>query len=127
MKKLLIYSWLPMLFAAMATFSLTACSDDEEEDLTNYYNLLESIYANASNGNGTNNNYNTVECEVCDGTGDCPGSNCDNGYCFRCDGLGYTYYGSYKHQCMYCRAGKCTVCSGRDRCPTCAGKGYVTK
>ncbi len=31
MKKLLIYSWLPMLLAAMATFSFTACSDDDDE------------------------------------------------------------------------------------------------
>ena len=31
MKKLLIYSWLPMLLAAMAAFSFTACSDDDDE------------------------------------------------------------------------------------------------
>ena len=32
MRKLLIYNWLPMLFAAMATFSFTACSSDTELD-----------------------------------------------------------------------------------------------
>ena len=32
MKKLFIYSWLPMLFAAMATFSFTACGGSDGDD-----------------------------------------------------------------------------------------------
>ncbi|MBQ8271217.1 MAG: hypothetical protein IJZ22_08475 [Bacteroidaceae bacterium] len=42
MKKLLIYSWLPMLFATMAAFSFIACGDSDDADYAALARLLAS-------------------------------------------------------------------------------------
>lgn len=65
-----------------------------------------------------------TECRYCNGSGDCPGSNCNNGKCIRCGGKGYTYVGKYQSTCLWCERGKCPVCNGRAKCPKCNGRGY---
>ena len=50
MKKLLIYNWLPMLLAAMATFSFTACGGGDDDDTD--YAALAAMQGALGGGTG---------------------------------------------------------------------------
>lgn len=114
-------------------------------DMTERYLLLydsgDALYrgfvfckstSNGESGDSSNNNeedIKTEECGHCHGSGECSGSNCNNGRCTRCDGTGYKYYpgvggSTIKVSCGWCYYGKCESCRGRAVCPTCNGKGY---
>ncbi|MBQ4520850.1 MAG: hypothetical protein II999_09630 [Bacteroidaceae bacterium] len=114
---------------------------DESEGL--YRGFISSDYVNLSDGNESDNSgdddnndnseneedIKTEECGHCHGSGECSGSNCNNGRCTRCGGTGYKYYpgvggSTIKTSCSWCNYGKCMVCRGRAICPTCNGKGY---
>lgn len=49
MKNSFIYNWLPMLFAAMATFSFTACGDGDDTDYAAIAAMQEALNGGANN------------------------------------------------------------------------------
>lgn len=127
MKKIIFL--LAMALMAVPSLSLMSCGDDDETEVVrddangNDQNAGNDDDQNA--GNDDNSGSSRTECRYCNGSGDCPGSNCDNGRCIRCGGKGYTYSGNYKSPCPWCERGKCPACHGRARCPKCNGKGYM--
>lgn len=127
MKKIIFL--LAMALMAVPSLSLMSCGDDDETEVVrddangNDQNAGNGDDQNA--GNDDNSGSSRTECRYCNGSGDCPGSNCDNGRCIRCGGKGYTYSGNYKSPCPWCERGKCPACHGRARCPKCNGKGYM--
>ncbi len=117
-----------VVVAVMIGMSFSACDDEEDEP------LAPSIEMPDDNGGNNDNNNNDddggasyQECPTCDGSGDCPGSHCDSGYCSSCGGVGYEYdgYTGIKMPCAWCERGKCPSCKGRNECPKCHGKGYI--
>lgn len=118
---------LMFLLTLNLTFVLNSCSkeeEDEKEPPTNITDSEDSEYDENENG-GNNTGDNKVECKYCDGTGDCPGSNCNDGICFYCDGTGKEIDGKFEFTCPWCERGKCPTCNGRNECTKCNGKGYT--
>ena len=134
MKKL--FFLLAMALMAVPSLSLMSCGDDDETEVVRDYANGDDANGDDANGDDANGDdqdagdddnseSSRTECRYCHGSGDCPGSNCNNGNCSRCGGKGYTYTGKYKSPCLWCERGKCPVCNGRARCPKCNGTGYM--
>lgn len=129
MKKIIFL--LAMALMAVPSLSLMSCGDDDETEVVrddangNDQNGNDQNGDDQNAGNDDNSGSSRTECRYCNGSGDCPGSNCDNGRCIRCGGKGYTYSGNYKSPCPWCERGKCPACHGRARCPKCNGTGYM--
>lgn len=121
---------LMFLLAFSLTLVFNSCSEDdvndEKEPPTNTTDS-ENNESNQDEDEDNNTGDNKVECKYCGGSGDCPGSNCNDGICFYCDGTGKVQNGKYESVCMRCERGKCPVCNGRNKCPKCNGKGYTYK
>lgn len=131
MKQNKIWRIVLMLFMASSMiFSFYSCNGDEPfEDENEIVQPGDSDTNNDQDDDSNDNENDTgsdmTECRYCNGSGDCPGSNCNNGKCIRCDGKGYTYSGNNKITCPWCERGKCPACKGRNECPKCHGRGYM--
>lgn len=117
-----------MLFLTLGmTLSFSSCGDDDDEDdnvvLTDDKTTNNNNQSSSTGGSNSGSSY--TECRYCDGSGECPGSNCNNGRCIRCGGKGYTYSGKYKTSCAWCNNGKCIACHGTAKCPKCHGTGHM--
>ena len=121
MKKKIIYL-LAMAMMAVPSFSLMSCGDDDETEVVRND---ENDDNDKDDGKDDDSESSRTECRYCNGSGECPGSNCNNGKCIRCGGKGYTYSGNYKTTCPWCERGKCPACHGNARCPKCNGRGYM--
>ena len=121
MKKKIIYL-LAMAMMAVPSFSLMSCGDDDETEVVRND---ENDDNDKDDGKDDDSESSRTECRYCNGSGECPGSNCNNGKCTRCGGKGYTYSGNYKTTCPWCERGKCPACHGNGRCPKCNGRGYM--
>ena len=111
-----------LFFISSMTFYSCSKDDSYEEEILQP-NDQNSEDSNQSDNPDDSGNHQ-VECRYCNGSGDCPGSNCNNGKCTRCGGKGYTYSGNYKITCPWCERGKCPSCNGTGKCPKCNGTGY---
>lgn len=128
MKTKKFFGYVLMYFLTLViTLTSYSCSrediNNENDPPTNITDTDDSDSDDDENNNTSGDN--KVECRYCNGSGDCPGSNCNNGECFYCDGTGYTYVGNHKSQCIRCERGKCPVCKGKNKCPKCNGRGYT--
>lgn len=116
------------LFTLNLAFMFNSCSEDDVNDEKEPpTNTTDSDDSGSDGDEDDNTGDNKVECRYCDGSGDCPGSNCNNGICFYCDGTGKVYTGKYESVCTHCERGKCPVCKGKNKCPKCNGRGYTYK